>query len=130
MPAAVLTARLPEWLGEELRMEFARYGEGPSEGLRRVVEQWWVSRKLPLIEYRDSLDGPRPAMKDGPEVWSFIMIHRSYGDDFEGISEHYGGLPLENMKQALAYYRFFPDSIDGHLAENLRLERLMLGESE
>lgn len=125
MPASILTTRLPEWLGDELREEFAQYGEGPSEGLRRVVEEWWVRKNLPAIEYRDSLDGPRPAMKEGPELWSFIMIHRSYGDDLDGISEHYGGLSHEGMKQALAYYKLFPDSIDEHLRENDRLMRLM-----
>jgi len=125
MPASILTTRLPEWLGVELREEFAQYGEGPSEGLRRVVEEWWVRKNLPAIEYRDSLDGPRPAMKEGPELWELIMIHRSYGDDLDGISEHYGGLSHEGMKQGLAYYRLFPDSIDEHLRENDRLMRLM-----
>lgn len=125
MPASILSARLPEWLGEELREEFAKYGDGPSEGLRRVVEEWWVRKNLPAIEYRDSLDGPRPAMKDGPELWELVMVNRSYEDDFEGISEHYGGLSEEGMKQGFAYYRLFPDSIDEHLRENDRLMRLM-----
>jgi len=120
----VLTTRLPEWLNVELREEFARFNTGPSEGLRRVVEQWWVGRNLPSLEYRDSLDGPRPALKDGPELWEFIMTHRSYGGDLDGVSEHYCGLPLEGMKQALAYYRLFPDAIDRHLAENERLWHL------
>jgi len=125
MPASVLTTRLPEWLSEELREEYAKYGDGPSEGLRRVVEEWWVRKNLPAIEYRDSLDGPRPAMKEGPELWSFFMVRRSYGDDLEGISEHYGGLPQEGMEQAMVYYKLFPDSIDEHLRENDRLMRLM-----
>ena len=125
MPATVLTTRLPEWLGEELKEEFAKYGEGPSEGLRRVVEEWWVRNNLPALEYRDSLDGPRIAMKEGPELWSFIMTHRSYDGDLDGVSEHYGGLPPEGMEQALVYYKLFPDSIDNHLRENDRLMRLM-----
>ena len=128
MAAAVLTTRLPGWLSEDLREEFAQYGEGPSEGLRRVVEQWWVRKSLPLVEYRDSLDGPRPAMVKGPEVWEFIMVRKSYGDDLDGISEYFGGLHREGMEQAIAYYRLFPESIDEHLRENLRLEKLMLGD--
>ncbi len=130
MPGPTMTIRLPEWLDEELRETFERQGEGPSEGLRRVVEEWWVQNNLPLIEYRPSLDGPRPAMKDGPELWSFIMIHRSYGDDFKGIGEHYGGLSEEGMRQAIAYYKLFPDSIDEHLRENDRLLQLMMEEYE
>ena len=125
MSTTVLTTRLPEWLSEELKEEFAKYNAGPSEGLRRVVEQWWVGSNLPALEYRDSLDGPRPAMKDGPELWEFIMTRRGYDGDLDGVSKHYGGLPSEGMEQALVYYRLFPDSIDHHLNENERLWRLM-----
>ena len=125
MAAGTITVRLPEWLNGELRASFERQGEGPSEGLRRIVEEWWVSRHLPLIEYRPALDGPRPAIKDGPEIWSFILVHRDYGDDFAGLSEFYGGLAEEGMKQALAYYRLFPDRIDEHLRENDRLLNLL-----
>ncbi len=130
MSATVLTTRLPEWLGEELKEEFAKYNAGPSEGLRRVVEQWWVGCNLPALEYRDSLDGPRPAMKDGPELWSFIMIHRSHEGDLDGVSEHYGGLPIEGMEQALVYYKLFPDAIDHHLSEIERLWRLYQEQNE
>ena len=124
MGAQTMTVRLPEWLDEQLRKEFAREGEGPSEGLRRIVEQWWVSRNLPMIEYRPSLDGPRPSMKEGPELWSFIMTYQEIGDDLERISECYGGLPEEGMRQGLAYYRLFPETIDEHLAEIDRLDRM------
>jgi hypothetical protein len=126
MPASILTTRLPDWLGEELRDEFARNGEGPSEGLRRIVEEWWVLKNLPAIEYRDSLDGPRPAIMEGPELWEFIMVQKSYGTGLDGISEYFGGLAKGRMEQALAYYKLFPESIDEHLRENQRLERLML----
>jgi hypothetical protein len=130
MSAVVLTTRLPQWLGEELKEEFAKFNAGPSEGLRRVVEQWWVGNNLPALEYRDSLDGPRPAIKNGPELWSFIMTHRSYEGDLDGVSEHYGGLPADGMEQALVYYQLFSDAIDHHLAENERLWRLYLEQNE
>ena len=126
MAATVVTTRLPEWLGEELKEEFAKYNNGPSEGLRRVVEQWWVGANLTALEYRESITGPRPGMKNGPELWEFVMTWKSYEGDLDGISEHYGGLPAESMEQAIAYYRLFPTEIDHHLAENERLWRLHL----
>ena len=124
MPAIVLTTRLPEWLGEELKEEFAKYNNGPSEGLRRVVEQWWVGVNLPALEYRNSLDGPRASIRDGTELWSFIMTCKALDGDLDRVSEYYGGLPREGMEQALVYYKLFPDAIDHHLAENERLWRL------
>lgn len=129
MSATVLTTRVPQWLGEELKEEFAKYDKGPSEALRRVLEQWWVGGHLPALEYRVSLDGPRPSMKDGPELWSFIMTWRSYEGDLKSVSDHYGGLPHEGMEQALVYYKLFPDAIDHHLAENERLWRLHMEHS-
>jgi hypothetical protein len=130
MPTATITVRLPEWLDQELRETFAQNGDGPSEGLRRVVEEWWVSRNLPLIEYRPSWDGPRPSMKDGPELWSFIMNHKAYEGDLDRLSRHYGGLTEEDMKQALAYYELFPETVDAHLAENDRIARIMMDKYE
>ena len=130
MPATVLTTRVPQWLGDELKEEFAKFNNGPSEALRRVVEQWWVGNNLPALEYRESITGPRPAMKNGTELWSFIMTWKAYDGDLEGVSEHYGGLPPEGMEQALVYYKLFPDEIDHHLAENERLWRLHLEQSE
>ena len=130
MSTATITVRLPEWLDQELRETFEQNGDGPSEGLRRVVEEWWVSRNLPLIEYRPSWDGPRPSMRDGPELWSFIMVHKEIGDDFDRLSSYYGGLSEEGMKQALAYYELFPETIDAHLAENDRIARIMMDKYE
>jgi hypothetical protein len=128
MSVSTFTIRLPGWLDAELREEFARNGEGPSAGLRRVVEEWWVRKNLPFIEFRPSLTGHRPAMKEGPELWAFIMAWKEYGDDFDGLNRHFGGLPHEAMEQAIAYYRLFPDSIDEHLRENERLERFLIAD--
>ena len=124
MAGSTLTTRLPEWLEAEVREEFAGRGEGPSEGLRRLVEEWWVLTHLPLIEYREGAGVKRPALRGGPKVWAVIWIGRSYGEDIEGLKEHFGGLTDEQIHQARAYYSLFPEPIDSHIRENERLERL------
>lgn len=124
MAGSTLTTRLPEWLEEELREEFEERGEGPSEGLRRIVEEWWVLTHLPRIEFREGVTGLRPALKGGPELWEIILVRRGYGEDREGLREHFGDLEEEDLRQALAYYELFPGSIDDHLQELDRLNRL------
>ncbi len=40
MATVTATTRLPDWLERELRTFWETHGEGPSIGLRRVVEEW------------------------------------------------------------------------------------------
>ena len=47
-----LATRLPRWLDEQIRQEFQRIGVSPSEGLRQILEEWWVTRRFPALEYR------------------------------------------------------------------------------
>ncbi len=124
MTGATMTTRLPEWLEQEIREDFQDRGEGPSEGLRRLIEEWWVYRNLPLIEFREGVTGPRPALKGGPEVWEVIMIGRSYERDPDGLRAYFGGLSEEQLRQAHAYYKLFPEPVDSHLREIDRLNRL------
>ena len=128
MAGSPLTTRVPEWLEAELKEEFAERGHGPSEGLRHVLQEWWMMKHLPDLEWRDGVTGARPAIKGGPEVWEVVMTFRSYEGDFEGLAGHYSWATQDQLKQALAFYELMPEPIDEHLEENLRLERLHLGE--
>lgn len=124
MAGSTLTTRLPEWLEAEVREDFQERGEGPSEGLRRVVEEWWVLTHLPLLEYREGVTGPRPAIKGGPELWEIVMVARAYGDDRAAIMKYFSGLEEEQLRQALACYELFPEPVDEHLRANDRLDEL------
>ena len=120
---APLTTRVAQWLEAELKEEFSRRGEGPSEGLRRVIEEWWVHKHLPAIEWREGVTGSRPAIRGGPEIWEVVMVAREGGGGLEPPAGHFDWVSREELRQALAFYRLFPGDIDRHLQENERIER-------
>ena len=119
-----LTTRVPAWLEVELREEFEVKGEGPSEGLRRVLLEWWMQKHLPELEWREGVTGARPAIRGGPELWEVVMVDRSLEGDFEALAGHFSWATREQLEQALACYRLMPEYIDRHLQENQRIERM------
>lgn len=121
-----ISTRLPVWLDSELRAFFEDHGQGPSEGYRLVVEEWWAMRKFQEIEFRDGPSGRRAALRGGPEVWEIVSVWREYdnGDEFR---DHFAWLPGEALDEALNYYRSLPEEIDELIAENDRFERFVSG---
>lgn len=63
-------------------------GEGPSIGLRRVVEEWWALQHFPGIEFRDGVSGRRAALREGPDVWDVVMVARDLDNDLERLFTH------------------------------------------
>lgn len=125
---ATLTARLPDWLKEEMVRFWKAHGEGPSSGLRRVVEEWWAMQEFPAIEFRDGVSGRRAAVRGGPDVWEVLAVAREYGDDREGLYEYFGRfVDREALDQALAYAARVPEEIEAFIAENERVEALLQG---
>lgn len=118
-----LSVKLRPWLEEELRQEFEERGQSVSEGLRRALEEWWTARHLPAIEFREGPSGRRAAVEDGPEVWEIVSARRDYGDDREGLGEHFGWLDEEALDAALEYYERFPEPVDERIEENERTAR-------
>src|SRR5437773_9288759 len=47
---STVTARLEPWLEHAIREFWARHGEGPSGGLRRVAEEWWTLHNFRHLE--------------------------------------------------------------------------------
>jgi len=123
-----ISTRLPTWLDEALRELFQAKGEGPSEGLRRVAEEWWTMDHYPKLEFRDGTFERRAALRDGPEVWEIVFVQREYGDDLVGLYEHFGPVDREAIDQALAYYRESPQPIDRRIEENDRIGRRLEAE--
>ena len=126
MSSAPLTTRLPEWLDQELRRYFRNNGVGVSAGMKQIAEEWWITRNMPSIEIRDGVTGPRAALKDGPDIWQIIMVKADYGEDLEGLSEHFGGLSMEDIESALAFYKLFPEQVNDKIRENERAMRHLL----
>lgn len=120
-----LSVKLRPWLEEELRKDFDDRGETVSEGLRRVVEEWWAGRRLPAIEFRESLTGRRAAVEGGPEVWEIVSVLHDYEGDMEGLRDHFAWLDSQALDSALEYYQRFPESIDRLIENNERTARYL-----
>ena len=47
-----LSTRLPRWLDEQIRQELDALDVSPSTGVRQILEEWWVTRRYPALEFR------------------------------------------------------------------------------
>jgi hypothetical protein len=123
---ATMTARIEEWLREDVETFWQAHGEKPSAGLRRVIQEWWAAQHFPALSFRDGVSGRRAVLRDGPDVWEVAMVARDYGDDRDGFYAHFAGFVARDaLDQALEYAERFPEEIAGLLAENARVERLL-----
>lgn len=124
------STRLADWLEHEIRGYWAKHGQGPGVGLRRIVEEWWTLQRFPALEFRDGMAGRRAGLRKGPDVWEIVMVARDYGADREGLAAHFGGhFPNEALDQALEYAEYFPDEIQEWIVENERVARLLASQS-
>lgn len=123
---ATITARVDDWLDEEIRRFWEDRGDGPSTGFRRIAEEWWTVQRFPHLEFRDGVTGRRGAIRNGPDVWEVVMVSRDLGGGWEAVRDHFGGhLTREPLEQALQYADLFPDRIEEMIAENRRVERIL-----
>ena len=123
---ATITARVDDWLDEEIRRFWEERGCGPSTGFRRVAEEWWTVRRFPRLEFRDGVTGRRCAIRGGPDVWEVAMVARELGDRGEALRTHFGDrVEPRALEEALKYAGLFPDRIDAMIAENRRVERTL-----
>lgn len=121
-----LTARLDDWLRDEIVAFWKAHGEGPSSAMRRVAQEWWAVQQFPGIFFRDGVSGRRAVLRAGPDVWEVVMIARDYGSDREGLYEHFAPhVEPEAIDEALRYAETFPDEIDARIAENERIGELL-----
>lgn len=127
---ATLTARLDQWLENDIRSFSSALGEGPSATLRRVVAEWWSLEHFPLLEFRDGVTGRRAGLRGGPDVWEIMLVAEGYAGDREAkldaLEEHFGGfISRDALAQAFAYTDRFPNEITSRLNANARVERLL-----
>ena len=125
MPGSPICTRLPDWLADELHQSFQTNGDGVSEGLRRIVEEWWVAQHMSEVEFRDGPAGRRAGLKKGPDIWQLMMIKAGLDDDLEVLKEYFGGLPDEQLRQALAYAELFPERVSWFIRDNERVEQYL-----
>lgn len=126
MPTSPITTRLPDWLDEDIRGYWARIGERPSPGYRRIIEEWWTCQHLSELEFRDGVAGRRAGIRGGPDVWEVIIVARQCERDPQRIAEHFGGhLSVEAIRQALSYQERFGELVEAQIRDNERVERML-----
>lgn len=118
-----LCTRLPTNLDEEVRSFFERHGLGPSQGLRKIVEEWAILQRFPSLEFREGVFGRRAAVRSGPEVWEIVSAARRYGPDREVLYSHFSWLEPASLDEALEFYHALPADVDRILTENERIAR-------
>lgn len=130
MGTVAATTRLPDWLERDIRAFWEEHGEGPSVGIRRVVEEWWALQHFPAVEFRDGVSGRRAGLREGPDVWEVLTVARDYGDDPDAVAAHFGDrISREALRQAFAYAERFPEEIRGWIEENERVGRFLANRS-
>lgn len=123
---STLTARIDDWLDEEIRDFWEERGVGPSSGFRRVAEEWWARERFPHLEFRDGVSGRRAAIRGGPDVWEVVMVARDRAAPVDAIARHFGGrLEPDAIEEALAYADRFPERVEEMIRENRRIERML-----
>ncbi|MGH7540215.1 MAG: hypothetical protein ACRELC_04375 [Gemmatimonadota bacterium] len=115
-----ICARLAANAERELAAFFEGQGWGPSEGLRHIVDEWLVLRRLPGIEFRTGPLGRRAAVRGGPEVWEVVAASRAPGTR-EGVYAHFGWVDRARIEEALECYRLLPEPVDALIERNARL---------
>lgn len=123
---STLTARIDDWLDEEIRRFWEERGVGPSSGFRRVAQEWWTLQRFPRLEFRDGVTGRRAGLRGGPDVWEVVRLARELDQDLDALHDHFGGhLDREALGQALEYAERFPEAVTEMLEESERIERML-----
>ena len=118
-----LCTRLPRELESELERIFSEQQWSPSEGLRRVLQEWLSLEEFPRIEFRETRAGRRAALRDGPEVWEVAAAAGPGRAMSAVVGQRFAGTRTDALEEALAYARRHPELIDPIIAREARLAR-------
>ena len=95
-----------------------RLGKSQSEMGALFIEEAMREAEFAGIEFRDSILGRQPYMKDSNlAVWEVIMIARDHGMDAERVGAYFRR-PRAWVNAGLHYYEAFHDELDPVLEDN------------
>lgn len=98
-----LSARLPRWLDEQVRREFEGLGVSPSVGVRQILEEWWVQRRYPGLEFRSRDFLRLAALRGGPTIVEWLAAEPAVE------------LDASEREQVLEYVELFRSRIEAEL---------------
>jgi uncharacterized protein (DUF433 family) len=109
--------RVPEHLDREIRHEIRFRGEQDwSKGAISLLEEAVRASRVPGIVFVQRADGRRPVVAfTGLEVWEIVATWKEAGESWTGLVEAYAEFSEDQLRAAIAYYRAYPEEIDGRL---------------
>ncbi|MDW8208804.1 MAG: DUF433 domain-containing protein [Chloroherpetonaceae bacterium] len=113
----VVSIRLREDQVERLRRFAQRMGKSQSEMGAQFIEEGMREAEFAGIEFRDSVLGRQPCMKDSNlAVWEVILVAQDHGMDVERVAAYFER-PRAWVQTALDYYEAYRQELDPILQE-------------
>lgn len=114
----VVSIRLRDDQVDRLKRFARRMGKSQSEMGAQFIEEAMREAEFSGVEFRDSVLGRQPYMKDSNlAVWEVIMIAQDHDMDPERVSAYFRR-PRAWVNAALHYYEAFHDELDPVLEDN------------
>ena len=114
----VVSIRLRDDQVDRLKRFARRMGKSQSEMGAQFIEESMREAEFSGIEFRDSVIGRQPYMKDSNlAVWEVVMIAQDHDMDAERIATYFRR-PRTWVNAALHYYEEFRDELDPVLEDN------------
>jgi uncharacterized protein (DUF433 family) len=108
----VVKTRLSETTVERLHRLARRLGKTPSETSAILIEEALRENEFPYIEFRHSLYGRQPYLKNSSlAVWEVMAIAQNYDLDVQKTAEHFHR-PVEWVKAAFIYAEAYADEVE------------------
>lgn len=123
MASKHLTLRIEPEALQRLDAESERTGQSRSELARTLIEEGLRMARHPGIVFRDGAVGRRPALADGPQVWTLVSVYREFTGTEEARVDQtaaYLALSPQQVREGLHYYVEFADEVDAWIARNER----------
>jgi hypothetical protein len=101
-------------------------GKSPSETSAILIEESLRENEFPYIEFRHSLNGRQPFLKNSSlAVWEVILIAQDYDLDLPKAAGHFHR-PVEWVKAAFLYAEAYPEEIETAIADSRAMNETAL----
>jgi hypothetical protein len=114
----VVSIRLRDDQVDRLKRFARRMGKSQSEMGAQFIEEAMREGEFANIEFRDSVLGRQPYLKDSNlAVWEVVMIARDHDMDADRVATYFGRSRAW-VNAAFHYYEAFRDELDPVLEDN------------
>jgi len=111
-------------ISESVRVAIAEIARRAKRGFSSIVnemlEEGARMRRIPGVDFADEFEHREAKVGGtGLGVWEVVAAYQRMGEDWERFKKHYKNWLNEfQLRAALAYWRAYPEEIDGLIAES------------